>query len=329
MLTDKDYKTDEVKVAINTRKLNLKTSKLLNSTFKANTQDFDIGSINYAQSKVAKLNVKDLEALNKQRLKHLQEDTENLSSLLQKAKAVKKNPKAYAVIFGIEDYMLEPNVSYSQNSAMMFMQYTSKLLGVPDEHIWAFIGNKTSTGFIKSQWNDFLNNIEDGAIVYFYYSGHGVPDVNGNAYILPSDTSAEAIMQDKTFMLKNIYANLSKTPAKRVIAFVDSCFSGKDEKGKLLFEGVAPVIRVKKTIFDSSKMTVFTAGGSQDFSNQYKEKKQRLFSYYLMKGLALGKKDTRDLYLYVKNNVSNKSRKLGARYKQIPQLSGKRDGEIR
>ncbi|MEA3512620.1 MAG: caspase family protein [Campylobacterota bacterium] len=273
-------------------------------------------------------------AIKKQAIKYSKDKTrqlvvDDLPKLLANSKKVKKNQKSYAVIFGIEDYMLESNVNYSQNSAMSFMQYSSKLLGVPDDNIWAFVGNKTSSGFIKSQWNDFLSLVEDDATIYFYYSGHGVPGSDGNAYILPSDTNAETATNDKTFMLKNIYANLSKTKAKKVVAFVDSCFSGKDDKGSLLFEGVAPVLKVKKTKFDTQKMTIFTAGSSKHFSNQYKEKKQRLFSYFLMKGLALGKTDTKELFSYVKTNVANKSRKLGVAYKQIPQLLGKNDGKIR
>jgi uncharacterized caspase-like protein len=171
--------------------------------------------------------------------------------------------------------------------------------------------------------------VESGAIIYFYYSGHGVPGSDNEAYILPSDTNAETITTDKTFMLKNIYKKLSNTKAKKIVAFVDSCFSGKDDKGKLLFEGVAPVLRVKKITFDASKMTIFTAGSNKEFSNQYKEKKQRLFSYFLMKGLAKGKTDIKSLFAYVKKNVANKSRKLGIAYKQIPQLLGKRNGKIR
>lgn len=330
MLTDTDYKSSEIQVAIKTRDLNLKNADMLSSNISFEKSDFNIGNIDYGKSKVAKLNSKDLEELNKQRLAKLNESNENLQNLLEKAKKVKKNPKAYAIVFGIEDYLLESNVSYSQNSAMMFMQYANKLLGVPDDHIWAFIGDrKTGAGFIKSQWDDFLSLVEDDATVYFYYSGHGVPGSDGKAYILPSDTNAETASNDKTFKLENIYKNLTDTKAKKVVAFVDSCFSGKDEKGSLLFEGVAPVLKVKKTQFDKNKMTILTAGGSKHFSNQYKEKQQRLFSYYLMKGLAQNKTDIKDLYKYVKVNVANKSRKLGSAYKQIPQIQGNQTGKVR
>ena len=146
---------------------------------------------------------------------------------------------------------------------------------------------------------------------------------------MPSDTNAETATNDKTFMLKNIYKSLSKTKAKKVVAFVDSCFSGKDDKGSLLFDGVAPVLKVKKTNFDESKMTIFTAGSSKNFSNQYKEKKHRLFSYFLMKGLALNKTNTKELYSYVKKNVANKSKKLGLAYLQVPELMGRSNGKIK
>ena len=48
---------------------------------------------------------------------------------------------------------------------MIFMKYANKLLGVPNDNIWAFVEDrKTSAGFIKSQWNNFLSLVEDDAI---------------------------------------------------------------------------------------------------------------------------------------------------------------------
>jgi hypothetical protein len=329
LLTDKDYKSNEIKVAINDKDLNLQQAKLISNDIKLESSMYNIKNISYGKSTVAKIDIDSMLSLQKQRLKNIEQSQESLSKLLNNSKQTKLNQKAYAIIFGIEDYMLESDVSYSTNSAMMFMQYANKLLGVPSDQIWAFVGNKTTSGFIKSQWEDFLNIIEDDAVVYFYYSGHGVPDSRGDAYILPSDTNAETIKTDKTFMLKNIYSNLSKSNAKKVVAFVDSCFSGKDEKGKLLFDGVAPVIKVKKTIIDKNKMTVFTAGNSSQFSNEYKDKQHRLFSYFLMKGLAENKTDTKELFDYIKKEVSKKSRLLGTSYTQIPQIYGKISGSVR
>lgn len=262
--------------------------------------------------------------------KNKEDFEDELEYLLDSSKSVEKNENAYAIVFGIEDYLLESNVNYSQNSAKMFIKYAKKLLGVPEDNIWAFVEDReTSAGFIKSEWGQFLSSIPKDATIYFYYSGHGVPGMDGNPYILPSDTNAETVIQDKSFMLNTIYKNLTDTKANKVVAFVDSCFSGKDDNGNLLFGGVAPVLRTNPAKFNENKMILFTAGSSNEFSNQYKRKKHRLFSYFLMKGLARGYDNSIDLYEYLKKNVSNKSRKMGFAYKQTPQLSGLTNSHIR
>lgn len=255
---------------------------------------------------------------------------DELNFLLQNSSQANINHNSYAVILGIEDYLLESNVNYSQNSAKMFSKYANKILGVPKENIWSFIKDReTSSGFIKAQWIDFLSIIPKDSTIYFYYSGHGVPGNDGNAYILPSDTNAETIVLDKQFMLSNIYKNLNETKAKKIVAFVDSCFSGKDDNGNLLFGGVAPILRYNPLDINKSKMTLITAGGANEFSNQYKEKKHRLFSFYLMKGLAKGYTNSEDLFTYVKKNVLDQSRKIGYSYKQIPEISGIRNASIK
>jgi len=255
---------------------------------------------------------------------------DELDFLLQNSSQEKIKKNSYAIVLGIEDYLLESNVNYSQNSAKMFSRYANKVLGVPNENIWEFINDReTSSGFIKAQWIDFLNIIPKDATVYFYYSGHGVPGNDGNAYILPSDTNAETIVLDKQFRLSNIYKSLNDTKAKRIVAFVDSCFSGKDDNGNLLFGGVAPILRHNPLNIEKSKMTLITAGGANEFSNQYKEKQHRLFSFYLMKGLAKGFTSSEELFKYIRKNVLDKSRKIGYAYKQIPEISGLRNIQIK
>jgi hypothetical protein len=65
-----------------------------------------------------------------------------------------------------------------------------------------------------------------------------------------------------------------------------------------------------------------TAGSAEDFANQYDKEKQRLFSYYLIKGLAdeTKNKDIKTLYEYVRRNVKRESLRIGLGYKQVPQL---------
>ena len=315
--------TMNVKVDITEGSLDTSSAKLLTTHLQINPQDMQIGEVQYDfDTKIANLSKKDFESIQQKHLETINENINDLPELLRKSKPSPKNQKAYAVIFGIEDYAFESRVAYSANSALMFMSYANKILGVEEENIWTFIGKSATAGSIKTQWQQFLSTLDDDATIYFYYSGHGVPSQTGEAFILPSDVGAGVIEQEKQFALKNIYADLSESKAKKVIAFIDSCFSGKDDTGEILFKGVAPILKIQKTTFDADKMTLFTAGTSKQFSNQYEGKEQRLFSYFLMKGLAQGKKDPQDLHRYIRTNVIKVSKKLGERYLQTPQIEG-------
>jgi len=108
--------------------------------------------------------------------------------------------------------------------------------------------------------------------------------------------SADSIHLEPNLKLDNIYKKLSKAQAKNVFVFMDSCFSGKDDEGSLLYKGVAPVLRTKKTVISSNKLTILTAGKSTDFANDFQAKQQRMFTYYLIKELASGSKNLNKIY---------------------------------
>jgi len=75
-------------------------------------------------------------------------------------------------------------------------------------------------------------------------------------------------------------------------------------------------------VFDKSKMVVLTAGQKKQYSNMYKEKGHRMFSYFVMKSLLGGKKDVNMIFKEVSYKVSEKSNELGALKKQEPTIDG-------
>ncbi len=143
---------------------------------------------------------------------------------------------------------------------------------------------------------------------------------------MPIDKAINNLSKSKELKLSNIYKKLASSKASQVVAFVDSCFSGATDKVSV-FKGVAaPRLVAKNVEVDRSKMSVVTAGSDKQFSNMYKEKQQRLFSYYLMKGIA--EKEYRDLdslYDYVRYNVAKTSKGFGDLYKQVPTINGNSD----
>ncbi len=249
---------------------------------------------------------------------------DDLPRLLAKSREAKPDNSKWLIAIGAEDYDNTDKVVYSARSSKMFVKVASKVLGIPKSHIYTAIGDKATAGAIKSSFKRLVSNVKPGDTVYFYYSGHGIPVLpSKEPYILPKDTVPDYIADEKFFRLQNLYKMLSDSNASKVVAFVDSCFSGATD-GVSVYKGVAASrLRAKKVTFDKSKMAVITAGTGEQFSNMYPDKGHRLFSYYVMKSMLKGRKDVKTLYNEVFVEVKDTSFKLGGdNRKQEPVLQG-------
>jgi hypothetical protein len=249
---------------------------------------------------------------------------DDLPKLLANTKIAEPDKTKWLMVIGVEDYDNTDKVIYSARSAKMFEKVASKVLGVPKSHIYSAIGDRATAGTIKTNFKRLVANVKPGDTIYFYYSGHGIPVLpSKEPYILPKDTVPDYLADEKFFKLKNLYKMLSNSNASKVIAFVDSCFSGATD-GESVYKGVAASrLKAKKITFDTSKMAVITAGTDEQFSNMYPDKGHRLFSYYLMESILKGRKDVKTLYNEVYVEVKDTSFELGGdNKKQEPVLQG-------
>ncbi|MCK5337087.1 MAG: caspase family protein, partial [Gammaproteobacteria bacterium] len=252
---------------------------------------------------------------------------DDLESLIATRKKTLVNPKKYAVVIGIEKYASTAEVAFANRSAKAFSSLAEKILGVPKDNIYTLTDSQATAGNISVRIKDFAARVPRGGTLYFYYAGHGIPaQVKGKTglpYILPYDISPQFIHLEDRFMLSNIWKQLSYNNRGKVVAFMDSCFSGNADNN-LVFEGVAPGLmrRVDATL-PNNKILIYTAGNSHQFANYYPEKGHRLFSYYLFKGLMEGRQKTAlGLQDYIQTNVSKQSRKMGPAYEQTPEIKG-------
>ncbi len=249
---------------------------------------------------------------------------DDLAPLLKNMKAEKQNPKNWLFAVAIENYDEADAVIYAKNSAKSLISAMQKRLGISERNTYALIDEKATGGAIKGQLERLLENVKEGDNIYFYYSGHGIPSsTDGEAFILPKDVIADYVSREKEFMARNIYKKLSDSKAGKVVAFVDSCYSGKTD-GISNIKGVAAgVFKTKKVEFDKSKMVVLTAGTNGQFSNAYTEKGQRLFSYFVTKALINRPTlDINSLYQEISVGVKDESFKLGDNKRQEPQIEG-------
>ncbi|MEA2091920.1 MAG: caspase family protein [Campylobacterota bacterium] len=236
--------------------------------------------------------------------------------------ATKPKPDSFALVIGINRYQQNTSVDYADRSALAFAELANKTIGIPQENIMVLTNEEATSGQLKAKVELLKELADSRGNLYVYFAGHGVPGKDGSTYILPYDMSADSIHLEPNLKLDNIYAKLSKLKVKKVFIFMDSCFSGKDDKGGLLYRGVAPVLKSKKTVIRGNKLTIVTAGKSTDFANDFKSKEQRMFSYYLINELSQGETNLNKVYPEIKSKVRRSSLMKGIGYKQVPQIYG-------
>ena len=280
--------------------------------------EFEVGNSGKFDISIAQNNVRSFDTSS---LVNLHE----LDDMLKKSVAVKKDPKKWLFVVGIEKYDYTSNISYAKRSAQMFTKTAQKRLGVPKSNTYTLINSSATQAKIKTGLRKLLRRVEKGDTIYFYYNGHGIPipTQKNEPYMLPSDSEPDYIADEAFFSLKSIYGKLSASKAKKVVAFVDSCFSGMTD-GKAVMKGVAATKMVAKTVnFDKEKMVVFSAGKAYQYSNGYNKKGHRMFSYFVMKNIIEGETDIKKLYKTTKHDTHGASiKEYGDVRAQEPTING-------
>ena len=252
---------------------------------------------------------------------------DDIKDRVNNLKVAKKNSKVWIFSIGIEKYTHTDDIIYANRSAKLLTETLRKKFGVTKGRIISLLDEKATSGAIKHKLKYLSKEVEKGDTIYFYYNGHGINELSqgGEPYILPSDMIPDFIKEEKFYKLKNIYKVLSQTKAKKVIAFIDSCFTGYTDN-KSVYKGKAGILKVPKKIsFDEKKILIITAGTDKQFSSAYFDKGHRLFTYFLIKEL-INKKDN-NIYSFYKNvfsMVKNTTKDMGSS-KQTPTLIGNKD----
>lgn len=143
--------------------------------------------------------------------------------------------------------------------------------------------------------------------VIFYYAGHGVPSESDKAaYLLPVDASGQNT--EVCLSTKRLYDTLDGLHAKRVLVFMDACFSGAQRGDGMLASARGVALKVKQDA-PKGNMVVFSAATGDETAYPYKEKGHGLFTYYLLKKLQDTKGDVTlgELSEYVNKEVRRQS----------------------
>lgn len=239
----------------------------------------------------------------------------------------------FAVIIANENYSKAVDVEAASHDGAAFADYCNLTLGLPKSNIRVY--NDASLAEMLRALADMRNiaSVTSGnADLIFYYAGHGVPDdATKDAFLLPTD--GDAAVTETCLSLGRLYQNLADMDTRRVLVFLDACFSGATREGKMLNEARGVEIKPKAEA-PKGNMFVLSAASDSETALPYKEKSHGLFTYYLLKKLqeSKGKVSLGELSDYVIDNVSRQSVIVNSK-KQTPtatasgRLSGKWRGE--
>ena len=200
----------------------------------------------------------------------------------------KQYPNRFALIIGNEDYSTyqkslrtEANVEYAANDAKTFKEYAQRTFGIDEGHIIYMI-NASSIEMNRAinQISMIIKSMNGNAEVFVYYAGHGFPDQNTKEpYLIPVDVTSTDLSY--AIKLHNLYTKLTVFPSKRIVVFLDACFSGGGrEQGLLASRGIN--IEPKNDLL-TGNIIVFSSSSSSESSLPYDEKKHGMFTYFLLK----------------------------------------------
>jgi hypothetical protein len=162
-------------------------------------------------------------------------------------------------------------------------------MGIPDRQI-KLLKNATLAQMNQSiAWLTNLIRLENGkAEVFFYFSGHGLPDeISHEGYLIPVDISG--FNANQGISLNGLFQQLTLYPSKKVITIIDACFSGGARNAPLIaMKGVKIV--PKQGVMDGN-LLVLTSSSGNESSGVYREQQHGYLTYFVLKKIQETKGD--------------------------------------
>lgn len=238
----------------------------------------------------------------------------------------------FAVVIGVSKYQSLPPAEFAEKDAGLVAEHMGAL-GVPRRNIIHLSGPKAGYTSIKKYIEAWLpRNVKPSSRVFFYFSGHGAPDIDsGEAYLVPWDGDP-SFLDETAYPVKRLYANLGGLKAKRVIVALDACFSGAGGRS-VLAKGARPLVMKVKTAAPKGNITLLTAASGNQITTTLQERGHGMFTYFLLDGLNGAAKDekgrvtAKSLFEYLRPRVQDEARRQNR--EQTPTLRTRSDILIR
>ena len=257
----------------------------------------------------------------------------------------------WAVVIGVDRYESRqvPTLRYSVRDAEALHQFLTGPGGFKKDNVVLLTDRaerKPTLRNIKWALGTFLTRSakkDDTVLVFF--AGHGVPEIDPRGverdglakYLAPADVDPDDLYSTGLPMdeLQTIFQRIE---AERMVVFLDACYSGT--AGGRTFTSLkarSRAVHVDDLFLErlarSKGRAIITASRPNELSLEVPELGHGLFTYYLLQGLRGagdlnrdGMVSLQELYEYVEQQVTQKSRALGGN--QHPMMKSELEGVL-
>ena len=122
----------------------------------------------------------------------------------------------------------------------------------------------------------------------------------GDAYLLSWDGDPR-FLEQTALSLNSVYGALGKLKSKQVLVAMDACFSGTGSRS-VREKGARPLVTVHLGAAQPNT-TVLAAAQTDEIAQSLQDERHGIFTYYLLKGLDEGSKDSDALCAYLAPKV--------------------------
>ncbi|MEQ1568628.1 MAG: hypothetical protein ABMA64_23520 [Myxococcota bacterium] len=187
-----------------------------------------------------------------------------------------------AVIVGIEDYFVLPDVPYAERDASAFYDFAVYTRGIPPERVSRLVGPVSRERLVAAIDEAGARTGPEGT-VFVYFAGHGAASPStGERMVLGADAQADLA----TFEARGVaVAELGRRAAAgggNALVVLDTCFSGRTRGGDALVEGKRFAVPAGASA-PPERVVEWAAAGADQWSSPLEEARHGAFTY-----LAIG-----------------------------------------
>ena len=192
--------------------------------------------------------------------------------------------KDAALIVAVGDYAFVPDIPGAEDNALAWSLYLSKTRGVP--WVKVLVNQQGTREKVWKHLEQAARAVQPGGTLWFVFIGHGAPSRDGTDGMLVGVDAQQDVegLYARSLSRSSVLGRLQSGAAGRVVAVLDTCFSGQTAQGALI-EGLQPLVPVLGDSKRSRSLIVFTASDANQFAGPLPHARRPAFSYLLLGAL--------------------------------------------